>query len=330
MRRREFIRVLGGAAVAWPLGVRAQQPDRVRRIGVLMGRVASDPEGQKRAAALQRGLEELGWLSRRNVEIDYRWQTDDASQRQAFAKELVELKPDILLVNSTPALAAAQQATGTIPIVFVAVADPVAQGFVQTLARPGGNITGFAAEEPSMGAKWVELLKDIAPRVGPITVIFNPNSAPYASMFLPSMEAVRPSSSLELIVSPVLSETEVERAITAAGRQPSCGLIFLPDSFLNSRPGMIVALVAKQNLPAIYSSPSFPRSGGVIAYGIERGDIFHRAAAYVDRILRGVKPGDLPVQFPIKFELAINLKTAKTLGLTVPPSLLARADEVIE
>jgi len=174
------------------------------------------------------------------------------------------------------------------------------------------------------------LLKDIAPRVGPITVIFNPNSAPYASMFLPSMEAVRPSSSLELIVSPVLSETEVERAITAAGRQPSCGLIFLPDSFLNSRPEMIVGLVAKQNLPAIYSIPSFPRSGGLIAYGIERADLFRRAAAYVDRILRGAKPGDLPVQFPIKFELAINLKTAKTLGLTVPPSLLARADEVIE
>ncbi len=195
MRRREFMALLGGAAVAWPLGVRAQQPDRVRRIGVLMGRIASDPEGQKQAAVLQRGLEELGWLSRRNVEIDYRWQTDDASQRQAFAKDLVELKPDILVVNSTPALAAAQQAAGTIPIVFVAVADPVAQGFVQTLARPGGNITGFAAEEPSMGAKWVELLKDIAPRVGPITVIFNPNSAPYASMFLPSTRPLHWNSS---------------------------------------------------------------------------------------------------------------------------------------
>jgi putative tryptophan/tyrosine transport system substrate-binding protein len=334
MKRREFITLVGGAAAApfvlWPGAAAAQQRDRMRRIGVLMGRPASDPEGQRQAAALQRGFEELGWLPNRNIEIDTRWQTDDPNQRQAFAKELVELKPDILVANTTPALAAARQATTSIPMVFVAIADPVAQGFVQSLARPGGNITGFAAEEPSMGGKWMEMLREIAPGVRRITVIFNPSSAPYGPMFLPSMQAARPSSSPEISVSPVRSETDVESAIAAAARDPSGGLIFLPDSFLNARPDTIVSLVAGHRLPAIYPIPSYPRGGGLIAYGIERADIFHRAAAYVDRILRGEKPSDLPVQFPSKFELVINLKTAKALGLTVPPSLLASADEVIE
>jgi putative ABC transport system substrate-binding protein len=330
MRRRDFITLLGGAAAGWPLAAQAQQLGRMRRIGVLMGRPAGDAEGQKQAAALRRGLEELGWVSPRNIEIDTRWQTDDPGQRQAFARELVELKPDILVVNTTPALVAAEQATATIPIVFVAVADPVEQGFVSGLARPGGRVTGFAAEEPSMGGKWVELLRTVAPSVRRITVIFNPSSAPFAPMFLPPMQPAGPSPSLELVVAQVLSESEVERAITTAGSRPSGGVIFLPDSFLNSRPEMIVALVAKRNLPAIYPIPSFPRSGGLIAYGIERADIFHRAAAYVDRILRGEKPGDLPVQFPTKFELVVNLKTAKALGLTIPRGVLALADEVIE
>jgi len=328
--RRDFITLLGGAAAAWPLAARAQRAGPMRRIGVLMGRLASDPEGQNQTAALRRGLEELGWLSGHNVEIDYRWHTDDDSQRQAFAQELVGLKPDILVANTTPALAAAHQATTTIPIVFVAIADPVAQGFVQSLASPGGNTTGFGAEEPSMGGKWVELLREIAPHVETITVIFNPNSAPFAPMFLPSLQAVHLSPSSDVIISPVLSETELERAITAAGGRPSGGLIFLPDSFLNSRAERVVALVAKQKLPAIYSIPSYTTNGGLFSYGFERADIFYRAAAYVDRILRGDRPGNLPVQFPSKFELVINLNTAKALGLTVPPSLLARADEVIE
>ena len=329
MTRREFITLLGGAAVAWPLAARAQS-SAVRRIGVLMGRSANDPEGQQQAAALQRGLEELGWSPGRNLEIDYRWPAGDAGLAQASAKELVELRPDILVANSTPSLIAARGATSTIPIVFVAIADPVAQGFVQSLARPGGNMTGFEAEEPSMGAKWVQLLNEIAPRVGPITVIFNPDSAPFSRMFLPSMEAARPTAAFELIISPVRNETEINRAIVAAGRQPSGGLIVLPDSFLSSRHEMIVALVAKQHLPAIYSVSEFSRSGGLIAYGFDRADQFRRAAAYVDRILKGEKPADLPVQLPTKFQLVINLKTAKALGLTVPQTLLVAANEVIE
>ena len=282
------------------------------------------------AAALQRGLEELGWSPGRNLEIDYRWPAGDAGLAQASAKELVELRSDILVANSTPSLIAARGATSTIPIVFVAIADPVAQGFVQSLARPGGNMTGFEAEEPSMGAKWVQLLNEIAPRVGPITVIFNPDSAPFSRMFLPSMEAARPTAAFELIISPVRNETEINRAIVAAGRQPSGGLIVLPDSFLSSRHEMIVALVAKQHLPAIYSVSEFSRSGGLIAYGFDRADQFRRAAAYVDRILKGEKPADLPVQLPTKFQLVINLKTAKALGLTVPQTLLVAANEVIE
>jgi putative ABC transport system substrate-binding protein len=329
MRRREFIAFVGSTAVAWPLMARAQQ-GRVRRIGVLMARAANDPEGQKQAAALQRGIEELGWSPGRNVEIEYRWPAGDASRAEALAKELLDWRPDILVANSTPSLVAARQATSTIPIVFVAIADPVAQGFVQSLARPGGNITGFGAEEPSMGAKWVQFLSEIAPRLKSITVIFNPDSAPFARMFLPAMEAVRATSAFELIVSPVRDEIELGRAIAMAGHHQSGGLISLPDSFLNSRHEMIVALTAKQHLPAIYSVSEFTRSGGLIAYGIERADLFRRSAAYVDRILKGEKAADLAVQQPSKFELVINLKTAKTLGLTVPPTLLAAADEVIE
>jgi putative ABC transport system substrate-binding protein len=330
VKRREFITLLGGVAAAWPLAARAQQGERMRRIGVLIGRAENDSEGQQQAVALQRGLEELGWSLGRNVEIDYRWQTDDAGQRQALAQGLVDRKPDILVVNSTPYLAAARLATNVIPIVFVAIADPVAQGFVQSLNRPGGTITGFGVEEPAMGAKWVEMLKEIAPGVRSITVIFNPDSAPFARMFLPSIEAVRLTTAIELVIAPVRNESDVEQAIAAAGRVLSSGLIFLPDSFINSRPAPIAALVARQKLPAIYSVSPFARNGGLIAYGIDRVDLFYRAAAYVDRILKGAKPADLPVQMPTKFELAINLKTAKALGLTVPPSLIARADEVIE
>jgi putative ABC transport system substrate-binding protein len=329
VKRRAFITLLGGAA-AWPLAARAQQPERIRRIGVLMARAANDPEGQKQAAALKRGIEEFGWSPGRNVEIEYRWPAGDASRAQALANELVNWRPDILVANSTPSLVAARQATSTIPIVFVAVFDPVAQGFVQSLAHPGANITGFGSEEPSIGAKWVQLLREIAPRLETITVIFNPDSAPFARMFLPAMEAVRASSAFELTIAPVRNETELDRAIAVAGRQQSGGLIALPDSFLNSRHEMIVALTARQHLPAIYSVSEFTRSGGLIAYGIDRADLFHRSAAYVDRILKGEKAADLAIQQPTKFELAINAKTAKSLGLTVPDMLLATADEVIE
>jgi putative ABC transport system substrate-binding protein len=295
-----------------------------------MGRAANDPEGQRQAAALQRALEGLGWSSQRNVEIEYRWPAGDAALALAFAKELVDWRPDILVAHSTPSLVAAQAATLATPIVFVAVADPVIQGFVQSLARPGGNITGFGAEEPSMGTKWVQLLNEIAPGLVSTTVIFNPDAAPFARMFLPSMETARASSSFELIVSPVRNVTDIVGAIAAAGRRTAGGLIVLPDSFLSSRHEMVVALVANQNLPAIYSVSEFTRSGGLIAYGIDRSDVLRRSAVYVDRILKGQRPADLPVQQPTKFELTINLKTAKALGLTIPETLLATADEVIQ
>ena len=329
MKRRDFITLLGGTAAAWPLAARAQQRERIRRIGVLMT-TSDDAEGQARLAAFLQGLQEAGWAVGRNARIDLRWGGGDAVRPQSQAKELVDLGVDIILANGTPSLVAATRATDTIPIVFVAVADPVAQGFVRSLAQPGGMITGFGVEEPSMGAKWVEVLKEIAPRVTSITVMFNPDTAPYARMFLPSMEAVRSAAPFELIEAPVASENDVERAITTAAARPAAGLIVLPDSFLNSRRELIVAATAKQHLPTIYSISEFTRSGGLIAYGIERTDLFRRAATYVDRILTGTKPADLPVQQPIKFELTINLKTATALALTVPPLLLARADEVIE
>jgi len=329
VKRRDFITLLGGTAAAWPLAARAQQRERIRRIGVLMT-TSDDAEGQARLAAFLQGLQEAGWAVGRNARIDLRWGGGDAVRPQSQAKELVDLGVDIILANGTPSLVAATRATDTIPIVFVAVADPVAQGFVRSLAQPGGMITGFGVEEPSMGAKWVEVLKEIAPRVTSITVMFNPDTAPYARMFLPSMEAVRSVAQFELIEAPVASENDVERAITTAAARPAAGLIVLPDSFLNSRRELIVAATAKQGLPTIYSVSEFTRSGGLIAYGIERTDLFRRAATYVDRILTGTKPADLPVQQPTKFELTINLKTAKTLSLEVPPTLLARADEVIE
>jgi putative ABC transport system substrate-binding protein len=329
MRRREFITLLGGAAAARPLAARAQQPLRMRRIGVLIGRGETDPDGQEWAASFERGLKELGWIPGQNALIDYRWQTSDSRQRAAFASEIVALRPDILVASTTQYLVAARNATQTIPIVFVAVADPVTQGFVTSLAHPGGMITGFGLEEPAMGAKWVELLKEIAPGIRSITAMFDPDTSP-SRMFLPSVEASLKSVGGELTVSPVRNESEIEVAIAEAAGRQSSGLLVLPDTLLQSRRELVVAAVAKHRLPAIYTIAPFVKSGGLIAYGIDRYDLFYRAAAYVDRILKGANPGRLPVQMPTKFEMVINLKTAKALGLTVPPTLLARADEVIE
>ena len=331
--RRELVGALalaGGAAAAWPFAARAQQPDRMRRVGVLLARSATDPEGQAYVAALRRGLEQLGWTPGRNVDIELRWQVGDPSRALAFAKELVALNPDVLIANSTPNLAAARQATASIPIVFVGVADPVGQGFVASLARPGGNATGFGLEEASMGGKWLELLKEIAPGISRCTIIFNPETAPYARMFMPSLDDAGHVLTVELTTSAVRTETEIEHAIAAAGREQRGGLIVLPDSFLIARRDMIVALVAKYRLPAVYPFGSFAKGGGLISYGVERVDLFRRAVNYVDLILKGAKAADLPVQMPTKFEFAINLKTAKALGITVPDILLARADEVIE
>jgi putative ABC transport system substrate-binding protein len=296
----------------------------MRRIGVLIGRSERDSEGLEWAAALERGLKELGWIPGQTALIDYRWQTSDLHQREMFVNEIVALRPDILVASTTQYLIPVRNATRTIPIVFVAVADPVAQGFVASLAQPGGMITGFGLEEPDMGAKWVELLMEIAPGTRLITAIFDPDTSP-SRIFLPSVEASLKSLGAELAVSPVRNESEIEMAIAEAAGRPSGGLLVLPDTLLQSRRELVVSAVAKHRLPAIYTIPPFAKSGGLIAYGINRYDLFYRAAGYVDRILRGASPASLPVQMPTKFELVINLNTAKALGLTVPPSLLARA-----
>ena len=330
MKRRAFLGFAGWMMSNWPSVLLAQQGDGKKRIGVLIARPEHDAEGKTYLVAFQQALEALGWRAGQNLEIAYRWTAGNANLAETFAKELVALKPDILVINSTASVIAARRAAGTIPIVMVAVADPVAQGFVQSLERPGGNITGFAVEEPEMGAKWVEFLKEIAPNVTHITTVYNPNSAPFSKMFLPSIESVRTSFSVQLSVSHIQSEDDIGNVIAAAATQQNGGLIFLPDSFLASRRDLVANLVAKQKLPAIYSHSSFVRDGGLIGYGFDRADIFRRAATYVDRILKGERPSQLPVQMPTKFELAVNLKTAKALGLSVPPALLARADEVIE
>jgi putative ABC transport system substrate-binding protein len=334
MKRRDFIKTSAGGAIAaslgTPLQMHAQSNPQRRWVGVLMARAESDPEGRKHAAAFERRLEELGWSRGRNLEIETRWWSSDAAKRVAFVRELVAFKPDVMLVNSSSYLTTAKQEVGTTPVVFVAVTDPVVQGFVQSLAHPGASMTGFGAEEPSMGSKWMELLKEIAPDIRSVTAVFNPEAASIAGFFLPSVRAVQSSISFELTEAPVRNEAELESAIAEAALRPSPGLIVLPDSFLQSQPAIVVALAAKHKLPAVYSVSVFARNGGLITFGVERVDLFLRAAGYVDRILKGEKPSDLPVQMPSKFELVVNLKTAKSLGLAVPPTVLARADEVIE
>jgi putative tryptophan/tyrosine transport system substrate-binding protein len=314
MRRRDFIAVLAGAAATWPLAARAQR-DGTRRIGVLMARKEEDAEGQKQFAALRQGLSERGWSDGQAFHIETRWTVADAAEALKFAQELISLKPEVLIANGTPSLVAARQVTSAIPIVFISVADPVGQGFVPSLARPGGNVTGFSAEEASTGSKWLELLKELAPRVTRIAVIYNPQT---------------PRMAIALSISPVHKAEDVDRVIVEIGREQGAGLIVVPDSFMFGQRQRITALAAKHHLPAMYPLGVFIPEGGLIAYGIDRVDMFHRAADYVDRILRGASPVELPVQQPTKFELAINLKTAKALGLSVPSSMLLSADEVIE
>jgi putative tryptophan/tyrosine transport system substrate-binding protein len=330
VRRRDFIKVIVGSAAAWPLAARAQQGEGVRRIGVLMARKIDDPEGQKQFAALREGLAERGWSEGKTFHIEARWRVGDAAETLKFAHELVRSKSEVLVAYATPSLVAMRQVTSTIPIVFVSVADPVGQGFVPSLARPGGNITGFSAEEASMGGKWLELLKELAPRVKRIAIIYNPETAPYGPMFVPAMQAAAPRMAVALSISPVHTVAEIEQVVAGAGREPGGGLIVLPDSFTSDLRQQVVALTAKHHLPAMYAVRFFVTGGGLISYGIDRVDMFHRTADYVDRILRGASPVELPVQQPTKFELAINLKTAKALGLDVPLQLQQRADEVIE
>src|SRR5712692_7075245 len=332
LRRRDFITLVGGAAAAaWPpLAARGQEPDRTRRIGVLMGSPESDSEAQTNVAAFRDGLQRLGWTEGRNIEIDTRWATADVESMQRFAKELVALQPDLILTSSTPATAAMLQQTRTIPIIFVWVADPVGSGFVASLPRPGGNVTGFTPIEGSLGGKWVELLKEIAPRVARVTLLFNPAMATFVEGYLNPFKAAAASLGVAAIVAPVHDMSELESVIVAQARESNVGLVVIPDAFTIGHRAEITLLAARYRVPAIYWSRFFAELGGLISYGSDSIDPYRRAASYADRILRGEQPGELPVQAPVKFELVINLKTAKALGLDVPLQLQQRADEVIE
>jgi ABC-type uncharacterized transport system substrate-binding protein len=327
IRRRAFITLLGGAA-AWPLVARAQQPERMRRIGVLMPDDENDPEAKLRLSAFTQALAALGWTDN-NLRMVLRWAGVDIDRIRALAQELVGLQPDIILTHAVPATSALQRETRTIPIVFATVADPVASGIVGRLDRPSGNITGFAQWEASLGGKWLELLSEITPGLKRVGIIFNPDTAA-ASPFVPAFETAARSLKLEPITTPVHNDGEIETAIIALGREPRGGLFVIPDAFVNAYRALVISAAARNNVPAVYSGSYYVREGGLLSYGIDRADNWRRAAAYVDRILRGEKPGDLPVQFPTKFEMAVNLKTAKALGITVPVSIRLRADEVIE
>jgi putative ABC transport system substrate-binding protein len=328
MRRREFTAGLVGAA-AWPLAARAQQGDRVRRIGVLMQSDENDRVRKTWVSAFTQALADLGWTDGRNVRVGLRWYGDDINRIPVLAQELVGLQPDIIVTNGTPDTIALQRETRTIPIIFANVADPVASGLVAALNQPRGNITGFALYETSLGGKWLELLSEIAPGLKRAAIMFNPDTTT-ASLYVPSLETAARSLKVEPIIAPVHSAGEIETAIIALGREPGGGFVVMPDAFMGVYRASIISAAARNNVPAVYNNSEFPRDGGLLSYGPDQVDNWRRAATYVDRILRGAKPGDLPAQLPTKYELAVNLKTAKALGLTVPPSILLRADEVIE
>ena len=330
MRRRDFIRGLGGAAATWPLAVRAQQDERVRRIGVLVASPADDAESQARVAAFKEGLAQLGWTEGRNVRIDTRWATTNADDLRKHAAELAASTPDVLVgASGTTTVAALLQATRTVPIVFAIVVDPVGAGFVASLARPGGNATGFLMFEYGLSGKWLELLKQIAPGVTRVAVLRDPAIASGIGQF-GALQSAAPSLGFELIPIDVRDAGEIERAITTFGRSSNGGLVVTGSPTATLHRNLIVALAAQHRLPAVYWARGVGAGGGLISYGPDLVDQFRQAAGYVDRILKGAKPSELPVQAPTKYELVVNLKTAKALGLTVPPSLLARADEVIE
>ena len=330
MKRREFITLLGGAAASWPIAARAQQPDRVRRIGVMIANAENEPEGQDRVAAFRRGLQELGWVEGRNLRVDYRWATGEPNRARALARELVNLEPDVILANGTPALSALHKVTSNIPVVFAVVVDPVGAGFVRSLARPGGNVTGFSSFQPEIGGKWLELLKAIMPGLSRVAVISDPAFRGFAGVLL-EIESIGPRVGLEITNIVFRNPNDdIESPIAAFAQSFGGGLIVVPTAINKIHRNRIISLAARHHLPAIYPFSVYVASGGLLSYGIETDDLLRRSASYVDRILKGEKPAELPVQAPIKYELAINLKTAKTLGLTVPPPLLARADEVIE
>jgi putative ABC transport system substrate-binding protein len=328
IRRRQFIAGLGGSAAAWPLGASAQQGDRLRRIGYLTAGDENDPLVTSLVAAFTRALADLGWTVGRNVQMDLRGAGGDLNRLPALARELVGLQPDIILTGSIPATVALQRETPTIPIVFAGVPDPVASGIVGRLNQPGGNITGFANHEATLGGKWLELLSEIAPGLKRAAIMFNPETA--ASTFMPSLEAAARSLKVEPIIAHVQSDVEIETAIIALAREPGGGLVVLPDTFTAVHRAPIISAAARNNVPAVYGSSPSARDGGLLSYGPDLIDLYRRAASYIDRILRGAKPGDLPVQLPTKFEMVVNRKAATALGLTIPPSILLRATEVVE
>ena len=317
MRRRQFIAGLGGAA-AWPLVARGQQSDRVPRIGVVMPYDENDPFSKPRLSAFTQALADLGWTDGRNVRMDPRWYGGDTDRIRAFAQELVGLTPDIIVTSTTPATVAVQRETRTIPIAFAGVGDPVASGIVARLDRPSGNVTGFGLLEATLGAKWLELLSEIAPGLKRAAIMFNPDTAP-ASTYMPSLETAARSLKVVPMIAPVHSDVEIETAIVDLGREPRGGLVVIAEVFMIAHRVPLISAAARNNVPAVYARSYFTRDGGLLSYGADLVDAWRRAASYVDRILRGEKAGDLPVQFPTKFEMAVNLKTAKALGLEVPP-----------
>ena len=330
MRRREFITLLGGAAVAGPLGARAQQAAGIRRVGLLLNLSENDLEAQRLLTAFREGLAQLGWADGRNLRIDYRWASGDIGRIGTFAKELVELSPDVIVGYGTPVVVALQQETRSIPILFLSVTDPVGQGLVASLAHPGGNITGFSVFEISLATKWMEALKPMAPGLKRVVTIYNPRTAPYFPLYMRAIEQAARAFAVEPIGLEVHDDAEIERAISVAADEAGGGLIVMPDTFNMVHRRTTIGLAARHRLSAIYPLPFFARDGGLIAYGPDEIDMVRRSAGYVDRMLKGVKARDLPVQQPTAFNLVINLKTAKALGLEIPPTLLARADEVIE
>ena len=329
VRRREFIIVLAGAAATFPFVARGQQSERTRRIGVLMLYPENDPQGQLRATAFQRQLEKAGWTIGGNLQINYHWGTGDADWVRSAAAQVLRQAPDVMLANGDAAAKAAQQSTRTVPVIFIGGGDPVGDGLVQSLAHPGGNLTGFAVMEPSLGAKLLGMLKQVAPRIARVAVLVNPDNATHQRI-LALLVAAAPRFAVEVVTAPVHNPAEIEAAMTQWGGELDYGLIVPSDPSTNSHRKLIVELAARRRLPAIYALRAATADGGLMSYGVDLPDLFRQAAIYADRILKGEKPADLPVQLPTKFELVVNLKTAKALGLDVPPSLLATADEVIE
>jgi len=330
MRRRNFIAMLGGAAMSWPFGARAQQPAKPRRMAYLGGRASNDLDEQRRVHALTQALEQVGWTDGGNIRIDHRWAAGDSERAQALAKELVSLAPDVIVAGITQALTPLRHETQTIPIVFVAIPDPVGQGIVSNLAHPGGNVTGFTSYDPAMGTKWLEVLKQVAPGVTQVAFLVNPDTSRPSLPALRAIEVAAPSFAVLVTTAFVHDIPGIEKAFTALAREPNSGLIVAIDSFTLLHRELIATLAAQHRLPAVYGLHEYATSGGLIAYGPDIVEQYRLAAGYVDRILRGANPGDLPVQDPTKFELFINLKAAKALGLTVPLTLLAVADKVIE